>query len=131
MVASSVSISRGGPLGAEPTGFAAHAASFALPADDVTDETVGAVGRGLIAQQHVGDIPALATAAGRGRLLHLVAAVSCRDAISINQPLPWLSAVRHQELHFRLRCVAAIDHVALSICRNAGEAETNRDSSDG
>jgi hypothetical protein len=91
-----------------------------------------ATGRKLVAQLHVEDVPALPTAAGSSRLLHLVAGISGgRDAIPIDQSLTRLSAVRHQELDLRPRCVAAIDDVALGVRRKAGEAEAYRDGSDG
>ena len=84
----------------------------------------------LLAQQDVEDIPALATAVPRSGW-PLVSIVGSRDAIPIDQPLTRLSAVRHQEPHLGLRCVAAIDHVALGIRGEAGEAEAYGDSSDG
>ena len=82
-------------------------------------------GRSLVAQQDVEDIPALAGAVTSSWLLLLGPAVSYRDAIPVNQPLTRLSAVRHQELHFSLRGVAAIDHVALGIRREAGHADAD------
>jgi len=79
----------------------------------------------LFAQQYVEDIPALATTVASSWLLLFGPAVSCRDAIPIDQPLTRLGAVRHQELDLSLRGVAAIDHIALGIRRKAGHADTD------